>query len=492
MRRDAPAFVAAEVRRAVWRWRWRRLEGKHPCLSKGGGGFGPFLQPIFRLLASKPEPEFGPKQQGALRSAVADRQWPQARLKNAGKVVSATCRLCVNLGFCAPDDPDPRYSDTLLHRIWTCPALESERARLVPEWLRTQVWRALREDGSMDPGDLLFFTRALAPSPEASLPTAPQDETFEWVVHPGGDQACVHGKFYIDGSMLDAEWKLAGCCARRGWAFAAVNDLGEVVASAHGRPPAWTGGINGAELWGLLMAAQIAFPEAEFRVDCQAVQVGAQKGSAWATAPHRELARAWGPLSSALGSNAKAVVWMPAHCITGDIGMKKLSDGTRLSWTSKPMIWSTASPSLLPRQTDSCRQSASQCKSFGTRSLRLPAGLARPLRLRTLSQLSALRHNTGSAVSETMKRSQPAGPEAAAAAMQTKSPLVQMLILAEGSLAARDGRHCAHAFWASRLVLRTALLIAMPWSAWKACSLRLRPLTARQDPRPGGASAVVG
>ena len=67
--------------------------------------------------------------------------------------------------------------------------------------------------------------------------------------------------------MLDAEWKLAECCARRGWAFAVANELGEVIASARGRPPAWTGGINGAELWALLMAALVALPGSSFRVD---------------------------------------------------------------------------------------------------------------------------------------------------------------------------------------------------------------------------------
>ena len=121
---DSPAFVTAEVRRAVWRWRWRRLESKHPCLSAGDGGYGPFIQPIFRLLSSKPHPEWGSKEQAALRSTVADRQWPQARLKSAGMVTSPNCQLCVKLGFCSADDNDPRYRGTLLNRIWTCPVLE--------------------------------------------------------------------------------------------------------------------------------------------------------------------------------------------------------------------------------------------------------------------------------------------------------------------------------------------------------------------------------
>ena len=313
MRRDSPTFVTSEVRNAVWRWRWRRLEDKHKCLVQGDGGYGPFIQPILRLLRLKPMAEWGAKQQGALRSAVADRQWPQARLHRAGLVASRNCQLCVRFGYCDPDSTDRRHAGTLLHRLWTCPVLEAERRKRVPDWLYVDAKRAIRPDGIMAPADLLLYTQALAVSPATLLRPAPTDESFEWVVPPSDGNGGVTAKFYVDGSMLDADLKLAGCCARRGWAFAAVDELGKVVASAHGRPPEWTGGINGAELWGLLMAAQAALPGASFRVDCQEVQLGAKRGAEWATAPERQLARAWGPLASALEDDAGSVVWMPAH-----------------------------------------------------------------------------------------------------------------------------------------------------------------------------------
>ena len=331
MRRDSPAMVVAEVRKAVWRWRWRRLENKHPCLKQGREGSGPCIEPLMKLLQSKPGPDWGAKQQGALRSAIADRQWPQARLKSAGMVSSSNCQLCVKLGFCTSDDLDPKHKGTLLHRLWICPALRQERKRLVPRWLLAQVQQSLHEDCTMTPDNLLVFTRALAPSPGAFLLQAPQDETFEWVVQPASGQIDTPCTLYVDGSMLDANWILAGCCARRGWAFAAVDQSGKVIASARGRPPGWMGGINGAELWGLLMAAHSAFPGSSFCVDCQAVQVGAQRGAVWATAPDRQLARAWGPLASALEGSSDSVVWMPAHCTTSAVGVKTLSDGTRLS-----------------------------------------------------------------------------------------------------------------------------------------------------------------
>ena len=52
------------------------------------------------------------------------------------------------------------------------------------------------------------------------------------------------GKIYVDGSLLYAEWQLARCCARRGWAFAAVDRNGTVIAAAKGRPPSWCSGIH--------------------------------------------------------------------------------------------------------------------------------------------------------------------------------------------------------------------------------------------------------
>ena len=86
--------------------------------------------------------------------------------------------------------------------------------------------------------------------------------------------------------MLDTEWKYAGCCARRGWASAAADVLSEVIASARGRPPSWTGGIHGAELWGLLLAAHSSLSDSDFRVDCMAVQLGAQRGTTYLLEAH--------------------------------------------------------------------------------------------------------------------------------------------------------------------------------------------------------------
>ena len=108
------------------------------------------------------------------------------------------------LGYCGAEDQDPRHCGTLLHRLWTCPVLEAKRQEMVPGWIRRAVRGALRADGTMAPGDLLLYTRGLVRSPEAVVDPAPAAETFQWVVRPRESEDAFIGKFYIDGSMLDA------------------------------------------------------------------------------------------------------------------------------------------------------------------------------------------------------------------------------------------------------------------------------------------------
>ena len=63
-----------------------------------------------------------------------------------------------------------------------------------------------------------------------------------------------------------------------------------------------------------------------------------QHGQAWANAPSRKMARAWGPLATALEDQAHLVTWMPAHYSAAntqqaieDRSRKRLSDGTPLT-----------------------------------------------------------------------------------------------------------------------------------------------------------------
>ena len=170
------------------------------------------MQPLWRLLRARPDDSWGAREKGALRSVVANRQWPQSRLCQAGIATTSNCRLCVHFGFCTPQDDDPKFKGTLLHRTWTCPASRLQRERFVPQWLREEV-QAKIQGNSMESAELLLFTRALAKSPESLVGHLPLDETFIWHTRPAANVET--GALYTDGSLLftGAEWR--GVCTAR-------------------------------------------------------------------------------------------------------------------------------------------------------------------------------------------------------------------------------------------------------------------------------------
>ena len=145
-------------------------------------------------------PGRGPEGGRVPRSLLCNRQWTQARLFAAGFTQSANCRLCVASDMCDPEDPDPRFKGTLVHRYWTCPVLRPYRQRLVPVWLPEEVNGLFRDDGTLPPESILFFTKALAPSLEPLLPQ-PAGESFNWY-HPPPPEGMEQGRVYTDGSRL--------------------------------------------------------------------------------------------------------------------------------------------------------------------------------------------------------------------------------------------------------------------------------------------------
>ena len=158
LRRDSPAMVRAMVASAVRRWWWERIERRIPALASGTPGRGAYMQPLWRLMRAAPDEDWGAREKGALRSVVANRQWPQSRLCQAGLVTCSNCRLCVHFGFCGEHGDDPKFKGTLLHRTWLCPATRVQRERLVPQWLREEV-QAKIEGDTLDATELLLYTR---------------------------------------------------------------------------------------------------------------------------------------------------------------------------------------------------------------------------------------------------------------------------------------------------------------------------------------------
>ena len=328
--KDSPAMVSHLVRRAVWSWRWKRFEVRHPHLKQAGGGHGPFIEPLFRLLQPKDRSNWTAVHRGAFRSALLNRQWPQVRLFQAGKAQSSTCQLCVAAGLCADGSRDPKYIGTLLHRILSCEVTADFRREHAPQWILDKAARYERLGYRLSQAEADLLTRGLVRHPGPCLTKAPQQETFQWIVPPP-PQGLPPCTFYVDGSRLFSEHKYFGLAARHGWALLAVEDATmRMVASAHGVPPTWADGIQGAELWGMLQASQLFQPGDSFRLDCLSVKLGVDQGPEWAGSAARKLARAWIPLANALHGSEDQVVWMPAHCADGQAGHKLLGNGMPL------------------------------------------------------------------------------------------------------------------------------------------------------------------
>ena len=144
-----------------------------------GLGLGPSLACIYRLLDPRRctgDDDWGPRERAGLRSAVANRQWPQARLCSAGVAESPECQLCLkahllrHIGGAPPRSLSGRRdlnmpsassvlvappivavvmatansmpSVTLVHRVWDCATTEQHRRRLVSPLLMQAYQRA--------------------------------------------------------------------------------------------------------------------------------------------------------------------------------------------------------------------------------------------------------------------------------------------------------------------------------------------------------------
>jgi hypothetical protein len=326
--RDSPAFVIKLVQESVRRWRWRRVEDKHPSLRQGRGGYGAHVLPILQLLNSRRvRDDWTPAAKGGLVSTATNRQWTQARLYQANLTTSLNCRLCVAMGLCDPCDPDPKHKGTLVHRYWICPVLHPYRLKSVPAMVIEAARKEIAVDGTMQSAENLYYCRAIRPSLQPKVPAQNPYESFQWVVSPPSSFSTAGCSIYIDGSLLFNEAKYCGLAARRGWALAVYNSADELIAAANGRPPHWVQGIHGTELWGLLQSLQLGPIDCQLHTDCMAVLLGAKRGIQWANDPRRTFSRMWGPVASALEDNLDSLVWGPAHCTGSQVAGKKLSNG---------------------------------------------------------------------------------------------------------------------------------------------------------------------
>ena len=73
----------------------------------------------------------------------------------------------------------------------------------MPSSVKARLQKATLPDGTVDPQEFLWFTRALRRSPLGKVPARDQHESFEWVERPV--DGLLEGDVYTDGSLIDNE-----------------------------------------------------------------------------------------------------------------------------------------------------------------------------------------------------------------------------------------------------------------------------------------------
>ena len=226
------------------------------------------MEPITKLLKSKANNEdWNPALRGSLRSAIAGRQYPQARVFAAGWSVHNKCLLCLHQLAMAGSTSSRRTrikgktkpphhvisDEVLVHG--ESPAQRQDRVRHKVEATAEQVaaapvgnlghrlWRCqsewmttLRKKWASPENVVVAsqcnieghpaWERALVPRPTKPMTKTSKVDTFNWVVELEGGM--LEGTAYSDGSFLDGP---IAELARGDWAFVVLNDDGVLVAS---------------------------------------------------------------------------------------------------------------------------------------------------------------------------------------------------------------------------------------------------------------------
>ena len=364
---DSPKAIQLTVRRSVWRWRDRRIAAQLPGLDHGGVGLV-----TFGVAAASRPPRVDDALArhwsrgcfSALRSAVVNGQWPQARLHQAGLATEASCRLC------------GERAGTLLHRR-ECATTAPFRGSPDPPPAARAAWAVLSDKQR----DILSTRGLLAEIDLSRYPVSPH-EVMRWHMQPADGILLPRWTAYLDGSLRDGPDRRTG---RAGWAFVALDDTGAVVAAAFGVPPPWIRCIHGAELWALYAALRCSLPGVAFRSDRLAVVRTFRRGRAFATRYSEAYARLWRMIFTAFDDFDSPEIdidieWMPAHTVETDVGTACLTNGQLLSAADRH--GNDLADSLAKQGAELHRLPAPVLEAFNRQHL-LSAWAARELAVRT-------------------------------------------------------------------------------------------------------------
>ena len=192
--------------------------------------------------------------------------------------------------------------------------------------------------GSLSPVEHCALIRGMVAPPV--VPTRPDSDygTFVWHAWQVIPDGCA---VYTDGSLIDA--KLGLGLEALGWAFAAFDSGGHLIAAAYGVPPKDVNTIQGAELWALKQALTFVPSPVAIYVDCKTVVDGVRSGHHWIYSSKRRYHQHWVTIFQALdaGESAERVVWVPAHISEARIGEVCCGDGTPITrdmWLGNKLV----------------------------------------------------------------------------------------------------------------------------------------------------------
>ena len=198
------------------------------------------------------------RDKGVIRMLVCDGSWTLFRAKACGYLVdSDRCPLCKT------------GPDTLLHRLWQCPAVHFQRKELVTD---AQIDFAMSLDTSLS--DRLLVTRALFQHPACQYPAPLADGAVHVQWHVELDDQTWAGDIFTDGSCTRHS---VPDLQRAGWGVAVFRDK-QLVCEAWG--PVWAPTPQtpqAAEFCAYSFAAQRVQAAATVLSDCQNVVTQAGK-----------------------------------------------------------------------------------------------------------------------------------------------------------------------------------------------------------------------
>ena len=359
LRLDPPVAIADAAKRAVRRWRLRRIAEALPALipdepditipadagQQTSTYVVDFADVVDKLLQPKARARstcatfaaWSSTCRGDLTSAICGGQWPQARLAQVRDWTDDNrCQLCLDA------------VGTLEHRL-VCEAICPPTGWQPPPDECSEILERTAE-----PRLSLLRTRGLY-AMKVDAPAPPKDDTFSWALQPPED--VLEGAiWFIDGSLFDEARRYA---RRTGFGIVITSSSGTLLGYGNGVPPRWVHDAAGAELWALYVVARMNPMLPKVVTDCVGLLQGLQGEPSIATGPKKKLARTWNMIKCALDGDfqvaLRQVTWMPSHIAAHAIGSARDSRGEEVT----PLMWranrladilakAAASPTRLP------------------------------------------------------------------------------------------------------------------------------------------------